>query len=232
MQEFCPLILDPLKEVYANFSQFVPNLMAMLVIILFGVIAARIVRFVLLKLLQAVKFDSWSDRMGLTSVMRKGDLWAKPSAAVGAFVFWFLIIAVLMAGFSALNIQAVDSLISYFVLYLPRFLSAIVIIIFGYIVTGFIGRAVLISGVNRGYLFAKLLAESVRLLLIVLFIAMALEQLQVAPGIVVAAFSIIFGGIVLALAISFGVGGIDAARRIIEKETEKKDEGKQDIEHI
>ena len=232
MQEFYPLILDPLKEVYANFSQFVPNLMAMLVIILFGVIAARIVRFVLLKLLQAVKFDSWSDRMGLTSVMRKGDLWAKPSAAVGAFVFWFLIIAVLMAGFSALNIQAVDSLISYFVLYLPRFLSAIVIIIFGYIVTGFIGRAVLISGVNRGYLFAKLLAESVRLLLIVLFIAMALEQLQVAPGIVVAAFSIIFGGIVLALAISFGVGGIDAARRIIEKETEKKDEGKQDIEHI
>jgi hypothetical protein len=61
---------------------------------------------------------------------------------------------------------------------------------------------------------------------------MALEQLQVAPVIVVTAFSIIFGGIVLALSISFGVGGIDTARKIIEKETEKKDEEKQDIEHI
>jgi len=232
MENFFDLIIEPLREVYTKFVQFIPSLLAMLIIILFGILAARIVRTALLKLLHAVKFDSWSDRMGLTSVMRKGDLWAKPSAAVAAFVFWFLVIGVLMAGFSALNIQAVDRLISYFVLYLPRFLSAIVIIIFGYIVTGFIGRAVLISSVNRGYLFARLLAEAVRLLLIVLFLAMALEQLQVAPGIVVSAFSIIFGGIVLALAISFGVGGIDAAKKIIEKETEKKDEEKHDIEHI
>ncbi len=232
MTDYVELILEPLKEVYSKFIKFVPNLLAMLVIILLGMLVARLVRAVLLKLLKAIKFDSWSDRMGLTSVMRKGDLWAKPADAVGAFVFWLLIIAAFMAGFSALNIQAVDSLIANFVLYLPRVFSAILILVFGYIMTGFISRAILISGVNRGYRFAKLLAETVRLLLIVLFIAMALEQLQVAPGIVVAAFSIIVGGIVLALAIAFGVGGIDAARKIIEKETEAKEEGKKDIEHI
>jgi flagellar motor component MotA len=89
-----------------------------------------------------------------------------------------------------------------------------------------------ISLVNKGYHFAKLVAEAVRLLLIVLFVAMALEQLEVAPGIVVSAFSIIFGGIVLALAIAFGVGGIDAAKKIIEKETVKTEKGDEDIEHI
>ena len=232
MTEFINLILEPLREVYANFVKFVPNLLAMLIIILVGMIAARIIRLILLKLFQTVKFDSWSDRMGLTSVMRKGDLWAKPSEAVGALVFWLLVVSVLLAGFSALNIQAVDHLISNFVLYLPRLISAILILVFGYIATGFIGRAVLISAVNRGYLFAKLLADAVRLLFTILFVAMALEQLQIAPGIVVAAFSIIFGGIVIALAISFGVGGIDTARKIIEKETEKKEEGKRDVEHI
>jgi flagellar motor component MotA len=72
----------------------------------------------------------------------------------------------------------------------------------------------------------------VRLLLIVLILAMALEQLQVAPNIVVAAFSIIFGGIVIALAIAFGVGGIEAARRIIEKGATEKREGKDDIQHL
>ena len=70
-----------------------------------------------------------------------------------------------------------------------------------------------------------------RLLLTVLILAMALEQLHVAPNIVTAAFSIIFGGIVIALAISFGVGGIDSARKMIEKEEERKEE-KRDIEHI
>ena len=69
------------------------------------------------------------------------------------------------------------------------------------------GRAVVIAAVNQGIHYARLLAEAVRLLMIVLVLAMALEQLQVAPVIVVAAFSIIFGGIVLALAIAFGIGG-------------------------
>jgi hypothetical protein len=225
------LIIEPLKDVYHKFATFGPNLLAMLLIILIGIVAARIARFVVVKLLVAINFDSWSDRMGLTSVMRKGDLWSKPSTALGTFVFWLLVLTVVISGFSALNIKAFDSLISYFVLYLPRFISGILILVIGYIVTGFVGRAVLISAVNRGYHFSKLLAEAVRLLLVVLFIAMALEQLQVAPGIVVAAFSIIFGGIVLALAISFGVGGIEAARKIIEQEAEKKEE-KRDIEHI
>ncbi|HSB33793.1 MAG TPA: hypothetical protein VLG39_05005 [Nitrospirota bacterium] len=232
MEAFGDLILEQLRDSYYRFARFLPNILAMLVIILVGVTAVRIVRFALLKLLRTIKFDSWSDRMGLTSFMRKGDLWDRPSMAVASFVFWFLIIGVLMVGISSLNIQAMDSLITRFIMYGPRLLSGALIIVIGYIATGFFSRTVLISAVNRGYLFARLIAEAVRVLLTVLFIAMALEELQVAPAIVVTAFSIIFGGIILTLTISFGVGGIEAARKIIEKETEKKEEEKQDIEHI
>ena len=116
----------------------------------------------------------------------------------------------------------IDQLVSQFFLYLPRAFSAVLILVIGYVLAGFISRAVLIAAVNSGYQYAKLLAEAVRLLLTVLILAMVLEQLQVAPGIVLAAFSIIFGGIVIALAISFGVGGIDAAKRMIERETVEK----------
>ena len=232
MDAFVTLILEPLKEVYAKFAKFGPNLLAMLFIILIGLVIARIARFAIVKLLEAIKFDSWSDRMGLTAVLRKGNLWSRPSAAFGAFVFWLLVLTAFMAGFSALNIQAFDSLVSQFILYLPKVISAVLILVVGYIVTGFIGRAVLIAAVSRGYHFAKLFAEAVRLLLVLLFIAMALEQLQVAPGIVVAAFSIMFGGIVLALAIAFGVGGIEAAKKIIDQEPERKEEGQRDMEHL
>src|SRR5512143_327150 len=231
MEEFLQLILEPMKEVYVKFKEFAPNLLAMLTIVLVGILFARIMKAVLLRFMKAIKFDIWSDRMGLTAVMRRGDLWAKPSEAVGSVVFWILIISSLMAGLSALKIHAIDSLVNQFILYLPRAFSAVLILVFGYIIAGFVGRAVLIAAVNSGYHYAKLLAEAIRLLLTVLILAMALEQLQVAPGIVVAAFSIIFGGIILALAISFGVGGIDAARKMIEKEEERKEE-KKDIEHM
>ena len=231
MEEFFQLILEPMKDVFVKFKEFAPNLLAMMTIVLVGVLIARIMKTVLLRFMKAIKLDTWSDRMGLTAVMRKGDLWAKPSQAVGSVVFWTLIIVSLMAGLSALKIHYIDNLVAQFILYLPRAFSAVLILVFGYIIAGFIGRAVLIAAVNSGYHYAKLLAEAIRLLLTVLILAMALEQLQVAPGIVVAAFSIIFGGIVLALAISFGVGGIDAARRMIEKEEERKEE-KKDIEHM
>ena len=70
------------------------------------------------------------------------------------------------------------------------------------------------------------------MLLVVLILAMALEQLRIAPGIVVAAFSILFGGIVIAFAIAFGAGGIEAARKVIEKSSEEKKESGRNIEHL
>ena len=232
MQEFLTLVLEPFREVFAGFKAFAPNLLAMLTILLVGIVISRIIRAILRKILTAVKFDAWSDRMGFTVVMRKGDVWGKPTEALSGIVFWFLMIFVFMVGLGALKVHAIDNLVDQFVLYLPRVFSAVVILVIGYLAAGFLSRAVLIGLVNSGYYSAKLLAESVRLLIIVLIIAMALEQLQVAPNIVVAAFSIIFGGIVIALAIAFGAGGINAARGIIEKTSAEKKEEKDDIQHL
>src|SRR3970282_103159 len=75
--EFLNLILEPLQEVFAKFKAFAPSLLAMLVILVVGIVLARVLRAALVKFLTAVKFDSWSDRMGFTTLMRKGDLWMK-----------------------------------------------------------------------------------------------------------------------------------------------------------
>jgi hypothetical protein len=55
------------------------------------------------------------------------------------------------------------------------------------------------------------------MLIIILFSAMAIEQLGIARGIVVATFAISFGGVVLASAVAFGLGGKDIAREILER---------------
>ncbi|MFZ5523334.1 MAG: mechanosensitive ion channel family protein [Pseudomonadota bacterium] len=234
MEDFINLILEPLNELFLKFKVFVPNLLAMLVILLAGIILARIVRLALVKFLIVINFDSWSDRMGFTKLMRKGDLWSKPSATLGGIVFWLLIIVTLMSGLNALQIPAFDHLVGQFFSYVPRIFSAAIILIVGYVLSGFISRTVLITAANSGFHYAKLLAKATNTLLIVLIMAMVMEQLQIAPSIVLAAFSIIFGGIVIALAIAFGVGGIEAARRVIEKESipKREEETKDEIEHI
>lgn len=234
MENFFDLILEPLKELFLKFKAFVPNLLAMLVILFVGIVIARVVRILLAKFLGAIKFDSWSDRMGFTKLMRKGDMWAKPSVILGEIVFWMLIIVTLMTGLNALQIPAIDQLVGQFFSYIPRLFSAAMIMVVGYLISGFISRTVLIAAANSGFHYAKLLAKAVNTLLIVLILAMVMEQLQIAPSIVLAAFSIVFGGIVIALAISFGIGGIDAAKRMIENETitKREDAAKDEIEHI
>ena len=238
MNEFLTLVLEPFRDVFNGFKGFAPNLLAMLTILIVGLVGARFMRFLLRKLLIAVNFDSWSDRMGFTVMMRKGDLWTKPAEALSQLIFWFLVIFTVMISLGALKVQAIDGLVSQFFLYLPRIFSSVLILILGYIFAGFISRTLLIALVNSGNHYAKVLAEAARLLIVVLILAMALEQLHVAPNIVVAAFSIIFGGIVISLAIAFGVGGIDAARRIIEKSAAKRtpqeaeSTPERDIEHL
>ncbi len=234
MENFINLIFDPMNELFLKFKGFVPNFLAMLVILSIGIFLALIIKRVLMKFLVTVNFDSWSDRMGFTKLMRKGDLWNKPSAALSEIIFWLLIIVTLMSGLSALQIPAIDQLVNQFFSYIPRIFSAAMILVIGYLLSGFISRAVLIAAANSGFHYAKILAEAVHTLLIVLILAMIMEQLQIAPSIVLAAFSIIFGGIVIALAIAFGVGGIDAARRIIEKEAlpKREEEMKDEIEHL
>lgn len=234
MENFLNLILEPLQVLLTKFSLFLPNLLAMLVILLAGIMLAFVIKKILVKFLLALNFDNWSDRMGFTKLMRQGDLWSKPSVTAGTMVFWLLMVITLMSGLSALQLQAVDQLAAQFFSYIPRFLSAAIILGIGYVLAGFIRRTVLIAAANSGFHYAKILADAIHVLLIVLILAMVMEQLHIAPGIVLAAFSIIFGGIVIALAIAFGVGGIDAARRIIEKENAPaaEEEKKDEIEHI
>jgi hypothetical protein len=234
MEDFLNLILEPLKELFLKFKDFVPNLMAMLVILLAGFVVALIIKRVVVKFLTAIKFDTWSDRMGFTKLMRKGDLWAKPSAILAGIVFWLLVIVTLMSGLNALQIPAIDHLVGQFFSYIPRLFSAAMIMIVGYVLSGFISRTVLITAANRGFHYAKILAKAINTLLIVLILAMVMEQLQIAPSIVLAAFSIIFGGIVVALAISFGVAGIGVAKRMLEDQsaTKRSEETTNEIEHV
>jgi hypothetical protein len=71
----------------------------------------------------------------------------------------------------------------------------------------------------------------VKLTILLLAVTMALEQLGIGRGTIIISFAIIFGGIVLALAIAFGLGGRDIAKEYIEKKI-KGDEKKDEISHL
>ncbi len=226
MNRYANELFSRLKIFFDKIMNFIPDLLVMLIILVVGFVTAHIVRFVLTRIFRAIKFDVWSDSVGIASMLNKSGIQSTPSAFISLFAYWLVVVIFVMAGFSSLNLKATNELISLFFLYLPRFFSALVIIVVGYIFAGFLGRAALLTGVNSGIRQSKLLGQTVRLFVLIFVFAMALEQLSIAPGIVFAAFSIFFGGVVLALSLAFGLGGRDAAKNVIEglkKEREKNE---------
>jgi hypothetical protein len=105
--------------------------------------------------------------------------------------------------------------------YLPKLIGAAVILLVGTIVARFLSRGVLISAVNMNLQYARFLSLGVKWLVLVLTGAMALDHLRIGTVIVDLAFGILFGGIVLSLALSVGLGSRDLVSRSLERETSR-----------
>jgi hypothetical protein len=213
---------------------FLPGLLAALLIFAMGLVVALLLRVIVRRLLALARFDRFCDSWGASQILGRADLRTTPSALATAVVFWTVLISFVMAGLSALEIGVINQLIAQFFLYLPRLFAALLILFAGFLLANFLSRAALLAAVNANTPSPRGISLVVKLLIAILSFAMALEQLQIAKSIVLAAFIISFGAVMLGLAIAFGGGGREVARKILERQFGDRQDtlGKDDISHL
>ena len=198
-------------------ASLAPDLLTLVVIIILGFILGWLFKLVVRYVLKLIRFDVFGYRVGLTSVLAKASINRTPSETIGIVLYWCIVFFFFLIALGALEISAADDFVVTVLNYIPRFLVAIFVFLLGYFLSRFFSRAILIGLVNTEVSSAKLIATLFRILIIIFFSAMAIEQLGIARGIVIATFSISFGGVVLGSAIAFGLGGRDIARDILER---------------
>lgn len=227
-------ISDSFNKFLGKVITFLPNLLAMITILIIGFFIAWIFKILLLRLLKAIQFDRLSERWGLTSAVSKGGSPYSPANLLSRFFYWVIVLVSLILGINALEVAATQNFIAQFFNYLPHVFAAILILVVGYLIAIFLGQATLIAAVNAQMDSARLLSRSIRWFILVLSLTMALYHLGIAEKIIVAAFSITFGGIILALAIAFGWGGKELAKDFLERLYKKgeRGEGPDRISHI
>jgi hypothetical protein len=228
-------IVASFNKFLGKVATFLPNLLAMITILIIGFITAWVIKTILLRFLKAIQFDRVSERWGLTNVLSRGGMVYSPASLVSRFFYWVIVLISLILGINALEVAATQNFIAQFFSYLPNLFAAVIILVIGYLIAIFLGQAALIAAVNAQMESAKLLSRSVRWFIIVLSLTMSLYHLGIAEKVIVAAFSITFGGIVLALAIAFGWGGRELAKDFLErlyKSKSTKEEEQDQISHI
>jgi Mechanosensitive ion channel, conserved TM helix len=229
------LILNTLSQTLGNFfiafALFLPRVLSMLVIIAAGFLIALVLKAIVRRIFGIASFRKYCDSAGLTQMMRKAAL-PPPVDFLGQVVFWVVWIVFIVLGIDALGISALREQISRFFLFLPQIFVAMVVLFIGLLVANFFSRATLLAAANANYPSARLLSSLVRLLIIIFFVTMAMEQIGLGRRVVLIAFSIAFGAVMMGSAIAFGLGGRDVARRFLEKQFLRKEETNEKDEEI
>jgi len=224
------LLADVLRKTLNGFEErllaFGPNLMAMLLIVILGVALAGVVHLAVRLLLPMLSFDEFAGRVGLRLLLQRGGVTRPPSRVVALALAWSVLAVFLVLGIGALNLQFAMDLVSSTFFYLPQLLIAVVLLTLGSLVSSFLRRTVLIAAVNAGLPSARLLAGGVQAAVMMLVLAMALEHLGVGRQIILISFAVLFGGLVLALALSFGLAGRDLARELLENTLRRPPSGR------
>jgi hypothetical protein len=212
------------QDFLGGVQAFLPHLLAMLSLVIVGLLIAWILSFVLRHVLRWVRFNVLADRAGASAMLKKVNL-PPASDLLASFVFWAVWATFLLSGLAALGFSGVERLAGDFVAFLPRFGVAVLILVVGLIAATFAWRATLLAAVNASMPSARLLSMGVRWLVIALTIAMALEQIGVAKTMMLTAFAIAFGAVMLGVGIAIGIGGGPVARRLIERQFPETKEG-------
>src|ERR1700690_529142 len=221
---------EALQEIGRGFAHFLPRLIVMLILALVGWLIASVAKVALRGILRLVKFDKLSENAGASQLLTKAAL---PSATemLSRFVFWVAWLGFILMGVSVLGILGLQEQVARFFLFLPRLFVAMFIMFFGLLAASFFSRAALLAAVNANMPSPRVLSLAVRSIIVVFVLSVVFEELGLAEQTMLVAFGIAFGALMLGLAIAFGMGGRDLARRFLEKRVVrgKKEENEDEL---
>jgi len=231
MNTFERIVIEPFERLFEKIVQFLPNLLTSVLILIVGIVVAGLVRKLFGRLFHALDIDKHLERIGLTESLHKGGVKEPVSTIIAKGIGWLTLFGFLIMSLRAMDVPSVEQLLERFFLYLPNIFIAMLVLLIGYMFSNFLGRAALIASVNAGLKVSGMVGKLVRLTVFLLAVTMSLEQLGIGSGTIIIAFAIVFGGVVLALSLAFGLGGRDMAKEYLEmklKSAEKED----DISHL
>lgn len=113
--------------------------------------------------------------------------------------------------------------------YIPDLVTAALVLLLGAVVSKFLARSALLAAVNAQWAGARLIAGAVRLLVMMLAVLVALEQLRIGRTVLLVTFAILFGRIVASGAIAFGLGARDLAREWMQAKLHPREQPDEEV---
>ena len=223
---------DSVQQGLDNLFAFLPRLIGFVLVLAIGYIIAKVVKGVLVRLLGKVGIDRALHSGSAGQYVNRVAPDLKPSGLIGSLAFWFLFLGAIAIAVSQLGIPALNNFVQAIGSYIPNIIAAVLI----FVIAGAVAAAVgaLVARTMGDTPTGKVVGSVVPVLVMAIATFMILNQLQIAPEIVTITYAALIGGVFLAMALAFGLGGRDVAARMLadayDKGRQQRDTVKRDMQ--
>src|SRR5262245_18102603 len=209
-------VWSTLLDVGDRLAAIIPGLLAMVILLVLGLVLGWLVRVLVARVARAIGFDRHTERWGLGASMRRAGVLRSPAETLGILCSWAIFVLFASLGIDALSSPGSGTGATAFLIsFVPPLFAAVLIVVVGWLIANFVGQGILIAAVNAGLPEARLLARAAHWAVLLFAVATALTQLGIGKEMVLVAFGLTFGGLVLALALAFGLGGRAIAAELL-----------------
>jgi small-conductance mechanosensitive channel len=201
-----------------------PALIGAIIVLAIGFIIAKVLQGIVTRVLQGMGFEGWMEQGGIKQFFDRSQTDQTPLSILGKLVFWLVFFIAITMAVDTLGISAISEVLAQFIAYIPQIIAAILILVLATLLANFV------AGIVRGATGSNVIGSVAQYGIIVFAAFAALTQLGIAPELIAPTFLIMLGGVTLAAAVAFGLGGQGVARKIVEDGYQKSGEAKQQIQ--
>jgi len=208
-------------QVWLSFLGIIPTILGAIVVFAVGLILAFWVKRLVIEFLKLVRLEKLTKSAGIDNYLKKADIDKSFVELLGTIIEWIVILIFFLAVVDILGLNAVSRVLSVVLGYIPNIVAAALIFAAGYIVAG------VVEGLVRGALasvdhdVAKPISKLARWVLLIIALFAAVDQLQIAQGLIATFFQGLTYTIVLVVGLSVGLGAKDVVGKVLNDWYEK-----------
>lgn len=218
------IISDSVGAFLRGIGEFLPNILAAIVILIVGWIIAKLLKAAVGRGLRVIRFPSLTAKAGIDDFLKTGGVEKSTTDLIAVLVYWLMMLIVLVAAVTALQLEAASTVLNQILFYIPNIIVAVIVVAVGLYAANFVSALVRTAVANAGIEQAEFVAAISRYAMIIFTFAIALEQLGIGREIVTNGFLVLLGAASFAAALAVGLGARDVVAKYLEELIRKKED--------
>lgn len=217
VQDWTTVVVTSLQDLWMRVAGFIPNLIGALIVLIIGLVVAAGLGTLVEKIFDAVKLDKFLVRLGLAPYFERAGLRMRGAHFLGKLVYWFVVVAFLLAASDSLQLYALSGFLNDVLAYLPNVIAAVLIMLAAVVLGNFFKRVVSASVMSARLHAAHFLGTLTWWSVVVFGFLTAMVQLQIAASIINTVITGFIAMLAIAGGLAFGLGGREYASYLLGK---------------